>query len=615
VVYQRTDAHGEGLEMSESWRDKILEQFVPNISKLSLVSDPDNLLTEEKMAVILRSRGFDILEYNDAIEFRYAYESKYRAIWDEGIETELVVIIHTQQVDLNYLPYDLLETGKKFYLNIAEIFPMFSPYILGVLDKSLFDMLYSFREKYPKNKQSDKFTIDFLLRYVYKIDIDTIDDELDLLKSLLHIHYNNLEIPALYIQRIIELINGKKIFASLQIEVLLNNKDYFIDYLMEKHKEIVVNSPEVQVLQVLNKKEKKIDVLFKHIESENIENYSNYKEWINLSWKYANLSSFVYQNNNTNYIEQLESIYTKINNLYEKWLTSHYSALITIPSISPTMVHHIPHYLAYQYRQNKTRIALIIIDGLALNQWITLRDSLEVKNIQFIEKALFAWIPTLTSVSRQTIFSGKNPYEFENSIDTTEKEEKYWSLFWENNNLEKHCIIYQKGVDTNEKIKEVKDKLTQSKMVIAGLVVNKIDNIMHGMQMGMEGFHNQIKLYGKNDLINELLSELVENNYEVWISSDHGNTECIGRGQPHEASIAKSRGERVRIYKSKDLLESIKDKYPWSEYWNPISLPKNYLPLIAKGNSAFLPEGNSAISHGSISMQETIVPFIKVIRK
>jgi len=601
--------------MPETWRDKILEQFVPNISKLSLVSDPDNLLTEEKTAVILRNRGFDILEFKDAIEFRYAYESKYRTIWDEGNKTELVVIIHTQKVDLNYLPFDLLETGKKFFFSIAEIFPMFSPYILGFLDKSLFDTLYSFREKYPKEKQSDKFTIDFFLRYVYEINIDTIKDELDLIKSLLHIHFNNLEIPALYIQRIVELINEKKIFASLQIETLINNKDYFIDYLTEKHKEIIVNSPEVQVLQVLNKKVKKIDVLFKHIESENIENYSNHKEWINLSWKYASLSSFVYQNSNTNYIEQLKSAYARINDLYEKWLTLHYSALITIPSVSPTMVHHIPHYLAYQYRQNKTRIALIIIDGLALDQWITLRDSLAVNNFQFIEKALFAWVPTLTSVSRQSIFSGKSPYEFESSIDTTEKEEKFWSLFWENNNLEKNCIIYRKGLDTNEKIKEVEDKLNLSKTVIAGLVVNKIDNIMHGIQMGMEGFHNQIKLYGKNDLINELLSELIENNYEVWITSDHGNTECIGRGQPHEASIAKSRGERVRIYKSKDLLESIKDKYPWSESWKSNSLPKNYLPLIAKGNSAFLPESNSAISHGSISMQETIVPFIKIIGK
>jgi len=139
----------------ETWRDKILEQFVPKISKLSLVSDPDNLLTEEKMAVTLRNRGFDILEFNDAIEFRYAYESQYRTIWDRGLETELVVIIHTQESALNYLPYDLLETGKNFFFSIAQVFPVFSPYVLGLLDKSLLDILYSFHDKFPKDRTSD----------------------------------------------------------------------------------------------------------------------------------------------------------------------------------------------------------------------------------------------------------------------------------------------------------------------------------------------------------------------------------------------------------------------------------------------------------------------------
>ena len=33
-----------------SWRDAILNDFVPNVSKLTLVADPDCLLTEEKLA-------------------------------------------------------------------------------------------------------------------------------------------------------------------------------------------------------------------------------------------------------------------------------------------------------------------------------------------------------------------------------------------------------------------------------------------------------------------------------------------------------------------------------------------------------------------------------------
>ena len=53
-----------------SWRDSILSNFVPNISKLTLVADPDGLLTEEKLGVELRNpRGFDLMEFSDPIEF------------------------------------------------------------------------------------------------------------------------------------------------------------------------------------------------------------------------------------------------------------------------------------------------------------------------------------------------------------------------------------------------------------------------------------------------------------------------------------------------------------------------------------------------------------------
>ena len=51
-----------------SWRDSILNNFVPNVSKLTLVADPDCLLTEEKMALELRGRGFDLIEFSDPIE-------------------------------------------------------------------------------------------------------------------------------------------------------------------------------------------------------------------------------------------------------------------------------------------------------------------------------------------------------------------------------------------------------------------------------------------------------------------------------------------------------------------------------------------------------------------
>ncbi|MDR1873929.1 MAG: hypothetical protein LBQ90_02790 [Synergistaceae bacterium] len=76
-----------------SWRDAILDAFVPNVSKLTLAADPDCLLTEEKLAMALHERGFNLIEFNDPVEFRYACESQYRSIWDQGKHTDLAVFI------------------------------------------------------------------------------------------------------------------------------------------------------------------------------------------------------------------------------------------------------------------------------------------------------------------------------------------------------------------------------------------------------------------------------------------------------------------------------------------------------------------------------------------
>ena len=109
-----------------SWRNTILKDFVPNVAKLTLVSDPDCLLTEEKLSMALRDRGFDLIEFNDPIEFRYAYESKYRSIWDQGEHTDLVVILRVQDAEFITLPYDLLQIGRKLSFSLGDLFPNMS---------------------------------------------------------------------------------------------------------------------------------------------------------------------------------------------------------------------------------------------------------------------------------------------------------------------------------------------------------------------------------------------------------------------------------------------------------------------------------------------------------
>ena len=72
------------------------------------------------------------------------------------------------------------------------------------------------------------------------------------------------------------------------------------------------------------------------------------------------------------------------------------------------------------------------MDGLSLDQWIVLHEVLAEQRprLRFREGSLFAWIPTLTTVSRQACFAGRPPLYFPSSIQTTGREPAAWQRFW-----------------------------------------------------------------------------------------------------------------------------------------------------------------------------------------
>ena len=41
-------------------------------------------------------------------------------------------------------------------------------------------------------------------------------------------------------------------------------------------------------------------------------------------------------------------------------------------------------------------------------------------------------------------------------------------------------------------------------------------------------------------------------------------------------------------------------------------LPAGYMPLFAGGRTAFVPVGEQVVVHGGISVEELLVPFVKV---
>lgn len=298
-----------------------------------------------------------------------------------------------------------------------------------------------------------------------------------------------------------------------------------------------------------------------------------------------------------------------------EWVSKHYADL---PSLSPTkgpvMVHHIPRYLAMRRDNGEDKIALLVFDGLAIDQWVQIRETVINRShrLMFDENACFAWLPTLTSVSRQALFSGLRPREFADCIETTSQESAQWVRFWQDYGLHANEVLYRKAIKRNDDMPALEEALSNPTVKVAGLVVDTVDEIIHGAVLGKRGIVTQIASWCDSGFVDRLFSMLLDNGFNVYLTADHGNVEAVGIGRPNQGVAPELRGERVRIFRSEAVITETAATHPESFRLNVAGLPSNFMPLFAAGRGAFVSKGDQVVVHGGISVEELIVPFIKV---
>jgi hypothetical protein len=349
-------------------------------------------------------------------------------------------------------------------------------------------------------------------------------------------------------------------------------------------------------------------------------NDAKYTEWFHFARGWAEL--ILLSNEQPEVVvgevsEQAKALQSQVDADFTDWLLKRYAGLVNLPPVPPVMLHHLPRFLARQADEDRqTKLALIVVDGLAMDQWLVVRAALTSKEprLRYREQAVFAWIPSLTSVSRQAAFAGKAPIFFPNSIQTTDKEPALWSQFWADHGCTPNQVLYMKCLGDGS-LESVSEALSHPQARIAGLVVDKVDRIMHGMEMGTAGMHNQVGQWAKQPYFAALLDMLLERGFRVYLTSDHGNIEVEGCGRPSEGAVADLRGERVRVYPDTNLRSNVAERFPNALEWGPIGLPEDFLPLLAPHRQAFIQEKQRTVGHGGISLEELIVPLVQIERR
>ncbi|MEW6637159.1 MAG: BREX-3 system phosphatase PglZ [Actinomycetota bacterium] len=657
-----------------SWREEILKEFVPGVSRLTLVADPDGLLSEEMVAASLARRGFEVLEFGeDTIAFRYAYEAGYRERWDRGEEAELAVIV--REVELERLPYDLLSTGRRLSFSLGELFPNLSYPVVAALDREELDELYRAQRENPiHDRLGENATRDFVLRHLYGLSPELLLRPEDLLGALLRIHYAGRRIPAMLAERLVELVRRGGRFADWPLEEIVPDRDAFFSFLQERWPvfldrvaesrpegvrepaaaydlrhpgptDLPFDDPGVRIyvdnlfseglLEPVSHPEAgslagkwfsvgvrldprsdrlgRMERLVAAVREFLPDAAAGYRDWLAFARRWAELGAIRYEGEPTRFEEEIRELQERLDASFLKWLQSRYAGLHNLPSSPPVMVHHIPRALARRLKESGGKIALVVLDGLSLDQWVVLRGSLSGSRVR--EGEVFAWVPTITPVCRQAIFAGRVPFYFPDTIATNAKEGELWTRFWADSAaLGRSEIAYVNLVGDGDEA-AIEEAASERRVRVLGIVVRMVDEIMHGMKLGMRGMHGQVRDWAGMGSLARIIEVLLGRGFEVYLTSDHGNIEARGVGRPLEGSVAAVRGERVRVYTDPLLRERVAREYPGAIQWPAVGLPQGYLPLLAPGRAAFVPAGERVVSHGGVSLEELVVPFVKAERE
>lgn len=665
------------------WSKRILGEFPPDLARFWIAADPDDVLLDEHILSELRSRGFEVMPFEDAIAFRADYEARWRRAWDQGEPGPAkALVLHLRSTEPGDLPWDYLRQARLVRLSLANLFPLLSYGVVHRLGaeyrEALFDAHAKHASQSPDQIWGEAATKEFILTHIFQLGPHLIAGSVDLWRELLRLHYRNRPLPTLLADHVETILAPKPAFEGLPISELFASLATFLRVVQAAWERFLKGKgiegsrvAEPPSPEYVSDPEGNIDIPFEHPDIRSLidsmfldgtlhpllvqkvpsdvadwlavgmvrdpaarrnlvcdglkrlldtmpSDDRSYRDWLTFAKSFGEILSRFHALDPA-HAQRLDDLLQKVqqrsDELLASWIRKHYADLPSLPvATAPVMLHQVPRFLAMRRGACDAKVALLVFDGLAMDQWVQIREHVTglAPKLVFDEGACFAWLPTLTAVSRQALFSGLKPREFADSIAGTNAEPSLWSRFWQDQGLRVSEILYRKGIRRVDQLDALAAELSKPSLKVAGLVVDTIDEIVHGAVLGKRGIKSQIDSWCASGFVEQLFALLLNQDFHVYLTADHGNVEAIGVGRPNQGVIAESRGERVRIYPTDLLRKQSAEQIPGTIELPSPALPPDFLPLFAGGRTAFVNKGEPLVAHGGISVEELIVPFVEV---
>ena len=337
--------------------------------------------------------------------------------------------------------------------------------------------------------------------------------------------------------------------------------------------------------------------------------------------------------------EMLKSQKDDANNMFGRFVKKNYMKWMASPREErPMMSNDLFRDRIFPLLDNGEKVFMIIIDNFRYDQWRVLAD--EIGSDFVIEEELYTSIlPTATQYARNAIFSGLMPKQIKEMFPdlwVDEEDEEGKNLNEEEligtqiaRYRRKDSFSYGKVLTSVAADKYMDTINSLAKNDLNVLVINFIDMLSHARTESLmvrelaanEAAYRSITLsWLRHSAIKRLFSYLADNKYTVVITTDHGSIQV---DIPTKIIDDKNTNTNLRYKLGKSLNCNSKDvfeiKEPAKAFLPAPNLSTSY--IFATGSDFFAYPNNynyyvqyykDTFQHGGISMEEMLVPLIKL---
>lgn len=394
-------------------------------------------------------------------------------------------------------------------------------------------------------------------------------------------------------------ISYESLFPRLNSFILKNYNNINKDLLAIAYSNLYENFQlEAETINFIEKNLFDKDVVYEYISNVNkkielLLDSDNYNTWFSISEQMATIKNLKLKTTGT---YQIDELYREVNRRFKQFILSSYKGLTGRNSINTPIV--LSKAMDYILMQEK-KFAIVVMDGMSVSDWQLISN--KFNDIKYNNNYCFALIPTLTSISRQSLLSGKLPRSIESPFNLSREKNMFMEKCMEYG-YNKNQIKYYRGYDIDVNIK---DKCL-------AVIINDIDNLVHNQLQGYSGMYRDIEYMSNNNKLKNLICKLRKLNFDIYITSDHGNTNTKGIGKIKGSGIeVETKSKRAIIYKNYAETEEVKEQFGLIDYPG-YYLPDHYKYYICEMEQSFGILNEDIMSHGGITLEEVIVPFIKI---